>query len=71
MKKFRIFLIEFWSYSRSVRLFGLSFGVSHFGPVGVGRFGPISEVGHFGLIFGASRFGLIYVVNGHKYPGLL
>ena len=36
-------------------------GPDLFGPVGSGRFGPISKVGCFGLIFGVSRFGLIYL----------
>ena len=36
-------------------------GVSRFGPVGAGRFGLISKVGHFCPIFGVSRFGLFYL----------
>ena len=54
---------SFRSYSRSVRSFRLRpiSGVSRFGPIGAGRFGPISKVGRFGPILVVSRFGLIYL----------
>ena len=42
--------------------FSLISGVSSFGLVGAGCFGPILKVGPFGSSFGVSRFGLIYLL---------
>ena len=53
--------IPVWSDRFSLGRFGPNSGVSHFGPIGVGRFVSIWKVGHFGPILGVSRFGLIYL----------
>ena len=41
-------------------------GVSRFGPIGAGRFGPISKVDRFGPILGVNRFGLIYLFGENR-----